>query len=130
MANDSKKFDKEAPAPSGAGARRIGRIVHDDRGNAKLEWQAVPDDRSVRLDRIELTLKDETGRQPKLALEDYRRSSGTNPYDRVASAGATDPDATLPRSSNTRRDLRKLSEWIKLKRELDDRKTDDGDTEE
>lgn len=106
----------------------MGRIVHDDRGNAKLEWQAVPDDRSVRLDRIELALADDaTGRQPKLAVEDYRRSAGTNPYNRVASAGATDPDATLPRSSNTRRDLRKLSEWIKLKRELDERKLDDGE---
>lgn len=60
-----------------------------------------------------------SGQRPEtLAVEDYRTAKSTNPYDRVDIAGRPD----TPGSSTTRRDLRKLSEWIKLKREMEARK--------
>jgi len=57
--------------------------------------------------------------RPKtLEVEDYRAEQSTNPYDRVDIAGKPEGSAT----GTTRRDLRKLSEWIKLKREMEARK--------
>ncbi|MBX3694169.1 MAG: hypothetical protein KF790_03220 [Steroidobacteraceae bacterium] len=60
-----------------------------------------------------------SGQRPRtLEVEDYRSEKSTNPYDRVDIAGRPD----TPGTGTTRRDLRKLSEWIKLKREMEARK--------
>lgn len=98
MADDSRK----TPAP---GARRVAHIVHDDLGNARVEWQEIPDDRTGSFAR------------PTLEIEGARTGKSGNPYERAQPTGGPDK-----RSSTTRTDLRKLSEWIKLKRELEARK--------
>jgi hypothetical protein len=83
--------------------------VHDDRGNASVEWVDVRDDS----ERTRLSLEDAQAAAPG-------SGRGYNPYDipagprgrRNAQGGERPP----------RRDLRKLSEWIKQMREHEERK--------
>jgi hypothetical protein len=109
----TKKPVEEISGGAAGNRRRIGLIVHDDRGQASVEWHDAPagEERPVLevLGNPKLTLKNE---------ESY------DPYSRhTASLPKTNPGNT------TRTDLRKLSEWIKMKRELEERKLrgDDGD---
>jgi len=91
-----------------ANRRRIGVVVHDDRGMASVEWHDAPDGT------IERPVLEILG-NPGLALQDDAVSY--DPYARHTT--------TFPRTgpgSTTRTDLRKLSEWIKKKRELEERK--------
>ncbi len=88
-------------------------IVHDDRGMASVEWHDAPagEERPV----LEIL------GNPQLALQS---EESCDPYSRhTASLPKPNPGAT------TRTDLRKLSEWIKMKRELEARKQRDGEDE-
>ena len=60
----------------------------------------------------------------KLAVE-RTRSSGFDPYARVGVGPAAQPNKKAP----VKRDLRKLGEWIKMKRELEARKSSGDDSE-
>lgn len=87
--------------------RRVGTIVHDDRGMASVEWRDAPAD----LERPVL----QVAGAPELAIKEDDGSY--DPYARHAE--------TLPRTGRgqtTRTDLRKLSEWIKMKRALEEGK--------
>jgi len=107
------EFTKKKPTAGTAAPRserrRIGTVVHDDRGNASVRWRDAPVDheRPVLevLGESSLTLKNEETYDP------YARRA-----QRTGGAG-------------TRTDLRKLSEWIKLMRELEARKRN-GEAEE
>ena len=94
--------------------RRIGRIVRDDRDSAMVEWIDAPPD----YDRVPLSIE---GTLPRGAT---RAQGGFNPYDTVSPNKALNPD-----KRPAKRDLRKLSEWIKQMRELEERKKR-GDTDE
>src|ERR1700704_4145353 len=76
--------------------RRIGRIVHDERGNASVDWHDAPAD----YERTKLEIAEPPGALSTQAPQTF------NPYER---ATVRDPKA----SNTTRKDLRKLSEWIK-----------------
>jgi hypothetical protein len=84
----------------------MGRIVHDDRGSASVEWQDAPDD----YERPVLKIEGTGVAAPPLSIKD---DTTFNPYDRAPEGG--------PRGG-AKRDLKKLSEWIKLMREMEDRK--------
>lgn len=92
----------DAKGTDSANRRRLGRIVHDDRGCASVEWQDAPQN-YVR---------------PVLELEHKARSTAKqdafNPYQRATPQG--------PTAGGSRRDLRKLSKWIKMMREREERK--------
>jgi len=104
--------DHRKPPPPGA--RRVARIVHDDLGNARVEWLEIPDDRTGSFERPTLDIEDHRG------LDD----TATYPYGRTRQPGGADKHT----GNTTRTDLRKLSEWIKLKREMEERrKNGDGD---
>ncbi len=112
--------NKKTLEGNGGGAetnrRRIGVIVHDDRGMASVEWRDAP--RGA----VERPVLEVLG-SPELALKDDDVSY--DPYSRHT--------ATYPRTnpgSTTRTDLRKLSEWIKMKRALEERKARDDDDDE
>jgi hypothetical protein len=103
--------------------RRASQIVHDDRGNARVEWidagyAGVP------LERAPLSIEQTPSRADinRLSIE-RSRSSGFDPYGRP---GASHGPAS--KKPPVKRDLRKLGEWIKLKRELDARKSDDPES--
>ena len=86
----------------------MGRIVHDDRGSASVEWQDAPDDYERPVLKIEGT--GVNAPPPPLSIKE---DNTFNPYDR-GSGG--------PGAGGGKRDLKKLSEWIKLMREMEERK--------
>jgi hypothetical protein len=103
----------------------VSQIVHDDRGNARVEWIDAGF-AGVQIDRAPLSIESTPARgdSAKLSVE-RKRASGFDPYARVGAAHV--PEAKKPQG---KRDLRKLGEWIKLKRELDERKAQsDSDVE-
>lgn len=87
--------------------RRIGRIVHDERGNARVDWHDAPAD----YQRQVFELEDQPG---PLSIQKPARTF--DPYE----------CATLPETNKKpaapKKDLKKLSEWIKLMRDLEERK--------
>ena len=104
--------------PQNGNRRRASQIVHDDRGNARVEWidagyAGVP------LERAPLSIEQTParGEGAKLSVE-RSRSSGFDPYARVGGAHVPEPKKPMGK-----RDLRKLGEWIKLKREMEARKS-------
>lgn len=91
---------------SDAERRRIGQIVHDDRGNASVNWHDAPSDYKRQV----FELEEQPG---ALAIQKAPRTF--NPYET-----AVVPE---PRKSVApKKDLKKLSEWIKLMRDLEERK--------
>ena len=110
-----------------ANRRRVSQIVHDERGNARVEWidagyAGEP------LERAPLSIEQSPARgdSAKLSVE-RTRAKGFDPYARVGAAHVPAQKKKPP----VKRDLRKLGEWIKLKRELDARKVsgDEGEPE-
>jgi len=91
---------------SDAERRRIGRIVHDDRGNASVDWHDAPSDYKRQVFEIE---------EDPRALAIQKAPRTFNPYET-----ATLPDAK--KSAGPKKDLKKLSEWIKMMRDLEERK--------
>ena len=87
--------------------RRIGTVVHDDRGNASVKWKAAP----AQQERPVLEVLGEH------SLAVNTEEASYDPYARHR-----------PRqgAGGKRTDLRKLSEWIKQMRELEERKRNGG----
>jgi hypothetical protein len=88
--------------------RRIARIVHDDRGNATVNYYDAPSDYKRQVLEVE---SDSPG---PLSIQKVPRTF--NPYE----------CATLPEpkkaAAGPKKDLKKLSEWIKMMRELEEKK--------
>jgi hypothetical protein len=97
------------PAATGAERRRVGQIVHDERGNASVAWQDAP----TAHERTKLEILGEGALQ----------LTNDDPYNPYAQRRAREAAAA---NNRARKDLRKLSEWIKLMRELEARKKNDG----
>jgi hypothetical protein len=104
----------------------VSQIVHDDRGNARVEWIDAGY-AGVELERAPLSIEKTPprGENARLSVERVR-AGGFDPYARVG----TGP-AAIVKKPPPKRDLRKLGDWIKMKRELEARKNsgDDGDLE-
>jgi hypothetical protein len=107
---DSRKLD------SSGERRRLSRVRHDDRGNAYVEWVDVPAD-LVKRPKLEIE-----GESNELQLETPQTSC--DPYSNRSGAARTRGSGNTSRT-----DLRKLSEWIKMMRELEERKRDGGGSE-
>ena len=99
---------RQTPSADTAERRRIGRIVRDDRDSASVEWVDAPPN----YDRVPLSIE---GTLPRGAK---RATGGYNPYETISPRKA--PAGTNKRPVN--RDLRKLSEWIKQMRKLEESK--------
>ena len=111
MDRTSKKRTADNGGPE-AERRRIGVVIHDERGNASVAWKDAPagEERQVLeiLGEGNLSIRNE-GK----SCDPYARSQG-NSASRSGPATARKPT-----------DLRKLSEWIKMMRELEERKRND-----
>jgi hypothetical protein len=110
-----KKRDASQAAPE-AERRRIGLIVHDDRGNASVDWRDAP----LGTERTVLEILGE----PTLAVKN--EDTSFDPYARSRAPRA----AAKPARTSSRTDLRALSEHIKLMRALEERKRNGEDTED
>jgi hypothetical protein len=116
---------KDKSTPQAANRRRVSQIVHDERGNARVEWidagyAGVPLERAP----LSVEATPARGDSAKLTVERVR-AKGFDPYARVGAAHVPEP-----KKPTGKRDLRKLGEWIKLKRELDERRAqDDSDVD-
>jgi hypothetical protein len=85
-------------------------VVHDERGIASLEWTDAPEN----YERPAFSVGG-TGVKDPLSI---KKEESFNPYDRSPdSAPAKDP---APRGG--KRDLKKLSAWLKMMREMEERK--------
>ena len=114
MGDTSKSRSLPAAPTEGAARarRRVGTVVHDDRGNASVKWREAPDD----YERTVLELLREQGATP-------RCEEGCNPYDQRGDGNTLrQHPAGVPRPART--DLRRLSEHIKKMRELEARRRD------
>jgi hypothetical protein len=107
--------------PQASNRRRASQIVHDDRGNARVEWIDAGH-AGVPLERAPLSVESTPARgdSAKLTIE-RKRAGGFDPYARIGAAHIPEPK----KAQTGKRDLRKLGEWIKLKRELESRKSQD-----
>lgn len=94
--------------------RRIGKVVHDDRGNASVRWLDAPCDYQRPV--LEVAPDSAPARKPEESF---------NPYAHGATRSTA--SSTPSTATGTRTDLRKLSEWIKMMRELGERKRNGGD---
>ena len=112
----AKKTDGAAGKQDGTGERRrLSRVRHDDRGNAYVEWLDAPAE-LVHRPKLEIE------RDPSGLQMDSQRSA----YDPYANGAG----AARKTGNTTRTDLRKLSEWIKMMRELEERKRSGAQDEE
>ncbi len=98
----------DAPGET-AERRRIGRIVRDDRDSASVEWVDAPADYS----RVPLSIE---GTLPPGVKRN--QGGGYNPYETISPR----KDSAEAQQRPVKRDLRKLSAWIKQMRELEARK--------
>jgi len=105
--SDIRKRQRWQEATPPAERRRIGTVVHDDRGNASVEWRAAP----ANHERTVLELQGEE--HLTLATE----GTSYDPYAR---------NRALQGGGGKRTDLRKLGEWIKKMRELEERRRNEG----
>jgi hypothetical protein len=116
--NSPSKPEAESSNES-ANRRRLGRVVHDDRGCASVEWLDAPANQP----RTILEIEDTARAQRRLKglsenpVTKAPRQDTFNPYQRVP--------GTTP-AGGPRRDLRKLSKWIKMMREIEERKALDN----
>jgi hypothetical protein len=104
------KKNPERSVPE-AERRRIGRVVHDERGNASVSWRDAPADHP----RPVLEILGEA----KLSV---KTEQSFDPYSR----GGGHRELRPPTARTTRTDLRKLSEHIKLMRALEERRRNGG----
>ena len=89
--------------------RRIGKIVRDDRDTATVEWVDAPQDYV----RVPLSI------ESTLPPGGIRPATGYDPYETISPGKAK---AAIKDERPAKRDLRKLSQWIKQMRELEERK--------
>lgn len=104
-----RRSDTPEPSASTPERRRAGRIVRDDRDTARVEWVDAPTDYGRVPLSIEGTLPPGVKRTP---------GGGYNPYETISPHKGSVAADQRP----VKRDLRKLSAWIKQMRELEARK--------
>jgi hypothetical protein len=130
-----------------ASTKRSGRPTFDSRGNAVWEWKTetgqfsvdVSTQRLKKLEAPELSIE-ETTRAKKLGglsiKEDTRPGGGFNPYDRAAPANKKAAWPTPPLVPQKKpipaqeprkpvKDLKRLQEWMEMKKRLANQKDDD-----
>jgi hypothetical protein len=97
--------------------RRLGRIVHDERGYASVQWHDAPSDYQRPVLEVEGGA-DSKGRAPDIWGTDRLTLEAQQTFDPYASSRPVERRS----GATSRTDLRKLSNWIKMMRELEERR--------
>jgi len=121
--NRGPKRNPNASAPQPPGERRrLSKIVHDHKGNATVTWYDAPEDYERQVFEIEGARQPTTAQGKGLSTGSLGISSEDthNPYTRI-------PEGERKRAPGQRTDLRKLSAWIKMMRELEEAKKNNRD---
>jgi hypothetical protein len=135
--------------------KRSGRVAQDERGNSIWEWQLetgvysrdVSTQKLKKLELNDLSIADSGVHKQPPGLDEKPKpppkpAGGFNPYDNSASgsgAGFNPYDSTrqpigkpgapkqepVPPAQRTPADLKKLNEWMKLKKRVQDEKDED-----
>jgi len=114
--NSRRRPGLEQPSSIAFPRRRLGRVEHDERGNARMEWALLNDD-STAGERVVLELAKERGAGGTARAGGERADrGGFQPY---GSPSVFTPEPEPPRKP---KDLRKLGEWLKMTRELEARR--------
>ena len=112
---------REAPVTN----NNTGRVKFDDRGNAIWEWAVgtgayatdISTSRLKKLDNVTLSLAEDTPPPSKIVKENPKGTvQGYSPYDSGLLAKTAPP---------RKKDLRRLSEWLKLKKQASANKRDE-----
>lgn len=115
----------EASTHKTAGApKATGRVQFDDRGNAVWEWQVatgafgreVSTQRLQKLEHPALSLADEGTRPNSVRSNPLGTKKGYDPYD---------SGKLGKRAAPQKKDLRRLSEWLKLKKQAENKVDDE-----
>jgi hypothetical protein len=109
-AKQDKQPDESVTEATPVPRRRIGRVVRDERDSAIVEWVDAPADYR----RVPLAI------ESTLPPGGVKAASGYDPYETLSPHRAAGSQAGDKRPA--RRDLRKLSEWIKQMRTLEERR--------
>ncbi len=120
IAGTQNRQDTEPANDAGAeDRRRLARVVHDERGNAIVQWEEAPPDYERPVLEIE-TSGIRRGIPHRLGSDQLQREpQGCDPY---SSSKPLERNRSQGTGNTTRTDLRKLSDWIKLMREMEQRK--------
>ncbi|MEO7244895.1 MAG: hypothetical protein ABIX12_07090 [Rubrivivax sp.] len=122
--NNKRRSGPERPTNVAFPRRKLGRVEHDERGNARMEWALLPEDATGSEQRLVLELLEEPGAGGAARPHALARVPGAafQPYGGGASAPFAQAEpADAPRKP---KDLRKLGEWLKMTRELEARRKD------
>jgi hypothetical protein len=155
--NDPSKPDSSA-GPAAADDQRSGRITQDERGNSVWEWKLETgvysrDINTQRLKKLEfndLSIAETAKHQrpPGLggdqSVPSRMPGGGFNPYDNSSTAGGnvgsnpynsggraplkSEPTPAEPKQRKPM-DLKKLQEWMEIRKRVQENKQDDGDDE-
>ncbi|MGH8188727.1 MAG: hypothetical protein ACREUC_19370 [Steroidobacteraceae bacterium] len=152
MSDRKDKDDAESPPPDAK--KSSGRVAFDERGNSVWEWQLetgvysrdVNTQKLKKLELDELSIAEtaqhrkptglgapEKRSMPGGGFNPYdnssQREAGGNPYDNASNRtrARQPPPSPPPRPPRSPEDLRKIEEWLKLKKRLDENKARDDD---
>jgi hypothetical protein len=102
----SKRRQLPASVPE-ANRRRLGMVRHDDRGNAYVTWHDAPEDEK----REVLEILGEPTLRVKSEPDSYDPYARHQPHTPAAAGKPAKP-----------KDLRKLGQWLKMMKELEERR--------
>ncbi len=126
MSKDTPKTAAEPPKPAAEKESRTGRVTHDDRGKAIWEWAVATgaftteasDQRMQKLENTNLRLLDDQPTPGNIVKPNVNGTTkGYSPYDSGLLVGK--------KEGSRKKDLRKLSEWLKLRKQASTNKDDE-----